>query len=116
MHNRYNANDGDVKNGHCWHISDAISVSSTPIHLQWYMSEASRGWVVQEMLFDFTRVLKKKRRPDLAFVSYDRWPKDKSVGSDDAWHVVPNLVVDVVGPTNTAGEVMINALRHFADQ
>jgi Uma2 family endonuclease len=75
-------------------------------HLQCYMAEARRGWVVPEMLFDFTRVLNKKRRPDLAYVSYDRWPEDKSVGSDDAWDVVPNLVIEVISPTNTADEVM----------
>jgi Uma2 family endonuclease len=82
-------------------------------HLQWYMAEARRGWVVQEMLFDFTRVLNKKRRPDLAFVSYDRWPEDKPVGSDDAWDVVPNLAVEVVSPTNTAGEVMDKLEDYF---
>jgi Uma2 family endonuclease len=46
------------------------------------------------------------RRPDVAFVAYDRW-STPAIPVDDppAWEVVPNLAVEVVSPTNRAEEI-----------
>ncbi len=46
------------------------------------------------------RVPSRNRRPDLAFVSFDRWPIDRPMSSrDNAWDVVPDLAVEVTSPT-----------------
>ena len=94
-------------------VLETLIASLIDRQLQCYVSAQGQGWVVPEMLFDFTRVLGKKRRPDLAFVSYGRWPKEKPVPRGDAWDVVPNLAIEVVSPTNPADEVMDKIADYF---
>ncbi|MFO0851772.1 MAG: Uma2 family endonuclease [Gemmataceae bacterium] len=49
----------------------------------------------------------RNRRPDLAFVSYERWAKDRPLAlTGAALDVVPDLAVEVVSPTDLAEEVM----------
>ncbi len=57
------------------------------------------------MLFNFAPV-NKQRRPDVSFVSYQRWPKTEPVPETKAWEVVPNLAVEVVSRTETMFEVL----------
>jgi Uma2 family endonuclease len=71
------------------------------------------GRIATEVLFDFTRTLGRKRRPDLAFVSFARWPRDKAAPRTDAWEVVPDLAVEVVSPTNPADEVVDKVAEYF---
>src|SRR5260370_16202408 len=54
------------------------------------------GTVVPEALFilDVERDL--RRRPDLAFVSSQRWPLDRELPESGDWAVVPDLAVEVV--------------------
>jgi Uma2 family endonuclease len=64
------------------------------------------GHVVSEGLFHLPLPADRNRRPDVAFVSYQRWAKDRRVPKrDNAWDVSPNLVVEVVSPTDLAEEV-----------
>jgi Uma2 family endonuclease len=67
-------------------------------HLQNFVAD-KLGRVVTEVLFDFTTTLGKKRRPDLAFVSYARWPKEKLPPRTEAWDVVPNICIETRSPT-----------------
>src|SRR4051794_10823344 len=60
------------------------------------------GQAVSEMLFRLDESGDEKRRPDLAFVSYARWPKGKRSAPKDGWAVVPDLAVEVVSDSNTA--------------
>ncbi len=63
------------------------------------------GRVEVEMLFHFGNPDLPQRRPDVAFVSFQKWPKGRRIPSDQAWNVVPDLAVEVVSPTNSANEV-----------
>jgi Uma2 family endonuclease len=63
------------------------------------------GLVESEMLFHFGIEGQPQRRPDVAFISHERWPKGRRLTSENAFHVVPDLVVEVVSPSNSAGEV-----------
>ena len=63
------------------------------------------GYVESEMLFHFGGDGRSQRRPDVAFFSYQRWPKGRRFSSENALRVVPDLVVEVVSPTNSANEV-----------
>src|SRR5262249_22456182 len=54
-----------------------------------------------------------KRRPNVAYVSYERWPRERQVPHGEAWEVVPNLAVEVVSPSNSAVEVLAKIREYF---
>ena len=84
------------------------------LHVQLHNFAAKKyGRAVMEPLFDFTKTLGKKRRPDVAFVSYNRWPREKQVPRTEAWDVVPNLAVEVVSSSNTADDVVDKLAEYF---
>jgi Uma2 family endonuclease len=71
------------------------------------------GRAVMEILFNFP-TLKRNRRPDVAFVSFERWAKDRPVPErGNAWDVVPNLAVEVVSPTDFAEELLEKLTEYF---
>lgn len=61
----------------------------------------SLGATDVEMVFDFRKQNGRKRRPDVAFVSYDRWPANEPLPLDKDWEVVPNLAVEIASLSNT---------------
>jgi Uma2 family endonuclease len=74
------------------------------------------GEVVSEILFrlplpeDATR----NRRPDVAFVSFDRWPAGRELPyGANAWDVVPDLAVEVVGPSDPAEDLLDKVPEYF---
>ena len=71
------------------------------------------GRVLPEMLFRSDPKGKRHRRPDVAFVSYARWPRESKVDSGDGFEVVPELAIEVVSPTNRADEVVIKVRDYF---
>ena len=81
--------------------------------IQHLAGQQKNGRALIETLFDFTKSIGRKRRPDLAFVSYSRWPREKPVPHTDAWDVVPNLAIEVVSPTNPADEVVDKVAEYF---
>lgn len=70
------------------------------------------GRAATETLF-VLRSGSRKRRPDVAYVSYDRWPKSRPCPNDEGWEVVPDLAVEVVSPTNTAEEILAKNREYF---
>jgi Uma2 family endonuclease len=62
------------------------------------------GLAVNEVLFILNAARNLKRRPDVAFVSYARWPAPV-VARASAWNVVPDLAIEIVSPTNLAEEI-----------
>jgi Uma2 family endonuclease len=62
------------------------------------------GIAVVEALFDFGNPALPQLRPDVAFISVARWPQGRKGPSGNAWRVVPDLVAEVVSPSNTADE------------
>jgi Uma2 family endonuclease len=71
------------------------------------------GHAVVEVLFRIRSNPNLQRRPDLAFVSFDRWPRGKRTPLDNAWEVVPDLAVEVVSPTNLAEEIPTKIREYF---
>ncbi len=56
----------------------------------------------------------RNRRPDVAFVSDDRWPVGTPIPlRDNAWDVVPDLAVEVVSPHDLLEEVLDQVDEYF---
>ena len=83
------------------------------VHLTNFVSQHRLGRAVQEMLFDFTAMVQRKRRPDVAFVSYERWPRQRPVPHAEAWEVVPNLVVEVISPSDKGDDILGKVAEYF---
>jgi Uma2 family endonuclease len=75
-------------------------------YLLGFLQQNPLGVVEFELLFLLDRERVLKRRPDVAFVSRERWPLGRRAPREEAWDVVPDLMVEIVSPTNTASEVM----------
>lgn len=71
------------------------------------------GQVIVEALFKLPSNRNLKRRPDLAFVSFERWAEDRAVPVEEAWDVVPDLAVEVISRSNTFSEVVDKLDEYF---
>jgi len=75
---------------------------------------AQLGRAVTELLFHLPAPVNRDRGPDVAFVSYDRWAKDRPVPyHGNAWDVVPNLAGEVVSPHDNADELQDKIADYF---
>ena len=72
------------------------------------------GRALCEALFHLPLPKDRNRRPDVAFVSYQRWPKNRPIPRvDNAWDVVPDLAVEVISPTDVAENVQTKVAEYF---
>lgn len=56
----------------------------------------------------------RNRKPDVAFVTFERWPEDRPLPfRGNAIDVVPDLAVEVVSPTDRADAVIQKALEYL---
>src|ERR1019366_4653165 len=79
-----------------------------------FVDAKALGRAVAEGLFHMPAPVNRDRRPDVAFVSYQRWPKTRSVPrTDNAWDVVPNLTTEVVSPTDSVYELEQKIVEYF---
>lgn len=80
-----------------------------------YAAQRGLGEVFGEMLFKLPLAGRtRNRRPDVAFVSYQRWPRERPVAPvGNAWEVVPELMIEVVSPTDLADEILAKVLEYF---
>jgi Uma2 family endonuclease len=72
------------------------------------------GLAVNEVLFVLNAARNLNRRPDVAFVSYARWPT-AIVAREPAWNVVPDLAIEIVSPTNLAEEIDRKMTDYFQE-
>jgi Uma2 family endonuclease len=91
----------------CWLLA-VISNS-----LSRYVEDNSLGRAVPEMIFDLRPTVERERRPDVAFVSFERWARNRRVPHTRSWAVVPDLAIEIVSPTNTADEVAEKLEEYF---
>ena len=78
-----------------------------------FAKQARLGRVVQEALFVIDRAQNTRRRPDVAFVSAERWPLERPLPTGD-WDVVPDLAVEVVSPNDALYAVLEKIDEYFA--
>ncbi len=83
-------------------------------HLAVFLDDVPIGRAVAEGLFHLPAPFNRDRRPDVAFVSYERWSKTRSLPrTDNAWDVVPNVTVEVVSPTDSIYELEQKIAEYF---
>lgn len=70
-----------------------------------HVAAHSLGRVTRGARFDWGEIENPDLRPDLAFVSYDRWAPYRKVPSTLTWHVVPDLVIEVLDRTEKVEEI-----------
>jgi len=78
-----------------------------------FVTANRQGRIVTEMLFVMDGDRDLKRRPDVAYVSFDRWPRGRRIPRTAAWEVVPDLAIEVVSSSNTADEVLAKVQEYF---
>jgi Uma2 family endonuclease len=85
----------------------SIMASRLVFELQSFAKIHNLGQAVTETLFRLPLPKERNRRPDVAFVSFQRWPKGRREGLDEnAWNVVPEVAVEVVSPSDDAEELL----------
>ena len=73
------------------------------------------GEVLMETLFRLPLSVDRKRRPDLAFVSAQTIAlAPAQLGSENAWDVLPELMVEVISPSDLAEDVVERIGEYFA--
>jgi Uma2 family endonuclease len=83
-------------------------------HIGNHAEQNDLGEASVEDLFNLRLSLDRNRRPDVAYVSYQRWPKDRPRPTEgDAWDVVPDLMVEVVSPSDKAEELRTKIREYF---
>ncbi len=78
-----------------------------------YAETAGLGEAHVETLFKLPLAKDRSRKPDVAFVSYARWAKDRDFTDANAWDVLPELCVEVVSPTDRAEDVREKAEEYL---
>jgi len=54
-----------------------------------------------------------RRRPDVAYVSAERWPLDRPMPTEGEIEVVPDLVIEIISPSDRSGEVSKKTRDYF---
>jgi Uma2 family endonuclease len=71
------------------------------------------GRVVFHMLFDLNLESRTMRRPNVAFASYERWPRGRKVDSKESIDVIPDLAIEVIRSRDTACELLRKIKDYF---
>lgn len=98
------------------HMSAFASILASRLlfELQSFAKTHALGQAVVETLFHLPVPVDRNRRPDLAFVSFERWPMDRPEPlEDNAWDVVPDLAVEVVSPNDDAEQFQEKIDEYF---
>lgn len=77
-----------------------------------YATNKRLGLVGVEILFELCSDPILQRRPDIAFVSKQRC-RERPIGRESAWPVVPDLAIEFVSATNLADEIDAKLVDYF---
>jgi len=79
-----------------------------------YGESKNLGMSYPEVLVQLPLPADRRRRPDVIFVPFAKWPKGKRLPTTNEWFVLPDLCVEVVSPTDLAVEAMTKVHEYFA--
>jgi Uma2 family endonuclease len=74
------------------------------------LGKSPPGEAFMEMLYRLPRG--NSRRPDVSYVSYERW-SDRVVPETEAWEMVPLVAVEIISKNNKAGEIQGKIEEYF---
>jgi Uma2 family endonuclease len=84
-------------------------------HLAHHLFGNPVGEALMETLFHLPLPVDRNRRPDVAFVSAQTIANAPAQqGSENAWAVLPELMVEVISPNDIAEEIMERSTEYFA--
>jgi Uma2 family endonuclease len=109
-----------------YEIIDGVRVEIPPMsadsqvvasRLAWHLTShgisENIGEAFTEVLFKLPLKKDRNRKPDVSFVPYSRWAKNRPIPSTNAWDVLPDLCVEVVSPHDWADEIMDKVREYF---
>jgi Uma2 family endonuclease len=94
----------------------SLIASRLGIELGSVAKTARLGQVAVEVLFHLPleEDQGRNRKPDVAFVSSERWPLDRPMKyRGNAWDVVPDLAVEVLSPYDLAEDILGKVVEYF---
>jgi Uma2 family endonuclease len=101
----YEIVDGKVVENPPMGAHESVLASLLHDYMGLFARDGKLGQTVSETLFLIDPGKGLKRRPDIAFVSAERWPLRRRVPRTEAWEVVPDLAIEVISLSNTADQV-----------
>jgi Uma2 family endonuclease len=92
----------------------SLTATRLTVEMGIFLKSHDEGHLATETLFHLALPIDRNRRPDVAFVSYQRWAKDREKDREEnAWNVVPNLGIEIVNPTDDAVELLDKIAEYF---
>jgi Uma2 family endonuclease len=82
-------------------------------YLSLFADERRLGTVVMHALFIFDPNRDLRRRPDVAFVSAERWPLDRPIPMEGDWEIIPDLAVKITNPNDNFEELLAKIHEYF---
>ena len=82
-------------------------------HMMNHLVRERQGIMVMEALFILDEEANTRRRPDVAFVSAERWPLERAIPETGDWNVIPNLAVEVTSPSDALPDVVGKLGEYF---
>lgn len=95
-------------------IRSSLLGSRLYARLESHLERFTSGTAVCEALLIFDAVRDLRRRPDVAFVSKERWPLDKPIPVVGDWAVIPDVAVEVLSPNDVAADLFGKIKEYFS--
>ncbi len=114
---RYEIVDGEVVELPPMGIYSSEVANRLQNELVVYGRTSGFGRAKMDMLFRMPsrRDPNRNRRPDISFVSYDRWPANQALPyRGNPMNVVPDLIVEVASPTDEAEDLLAKGHEYLA--
>ena len=91
-----------------------VHIGAELFGLLWeYTKKNGQGRAFVENMFRTKEKPVRKRRPDVAFLSAERWPIDRPFPRGAALDMAPDLAVEVVSPSDYASQVLLKIQEYF---
>ena len=116
----------ELDNADLYEIIDGVKVEMPPMSAESTIlaSRLSRllanhgvsqnhGEAFPEVLIRLALDEDRNRRPDVVYVPYTTWSRNRPIPPTNAWDVLPTLCVEVVSPTDRAEEVCVKSEEYF---
>jgi Uma2 family endonuclease len=98
-------------------MSTENELLSNELHLELgiYARSKRNGWALHETLFELPlEGRQRRRRPDIAFLSFDRWAADRQPPTGvNALPVAPDVAVEFISPSEFGFEILDKLFEYF---